>query len=177
MHDGIGGHMVHHPWAAPPLPPPPGYGQWVGGTHPTGMHSCFCFISVNTYAVFFPLQHYCLSQHKTSIRFTDSHSGEIWTFWQTPNRRHCLVNSGIIKKANWKNNLTTSSLNWACIDVLFISHATFFHNQVTFACVVLRDCLDGPRVFLWTRACVSSYYVSVACSLMFQMSEIYLKYT
>ena len=60
MHDGIG-HMVHPPGADTPwsdTPPRsdaprsdtpqkfciffhPRYGQCVGGTHPTGMHSCF----------------------------------------------------------------------------------------------------------------------------------------
>ena len=34
----------------PPLPPPSdttGYGQQAGGTHPTGMHSCFIIRSLN----------------------------------------------------------------------------------------------------------------------------------
>ena len=48
-------HSVHRGCAQPPLPnadPPPivkGYGQQVGGTHPTGTHSCSSLIYVFSY--------------------------------------------------------------------------------------------------------------------------------
>ena len=58
LHPGGG---LHQGGADPPSPPwdSMGYGQQAGGTHPTGMHSCFHFVLtfLLKYIISFPCRH------------------------------------------------------------------------------------------------------------------------
>ena len=65
-------HPPHPPRGRPPpQKQAPTYGQWAAGTHPTGMHSCYCHIFRNdfygTFQILFPVvQH--LTTHARMVR-------------------------------------------------------------------------------------------------------------
>ena len=104
---GTPGDQVHPPGRYTPLgpgtplrdqvhPPPPGavhdwrYGQQAGGTHPTGMHSCYnnrFFHLRNSEPVSTSMHDAIIDQLSTSTPVTD----QIWSFIQGFKNVRCLI--------------------------------------------------------------------------------------
>ena len=117
------------------------------------------------YTVFFPSNIIVYLQHKASIRFTDFLSGEIWTFWQTPNQKHCLVNSGIMKKANWKKKLNhiPFKLSMHKIFIHFTRHAL---PQSSDICMRSAQRLPGWAASISLKSSMRVQLLCVCCMLV-----------